>query len=83
MTREQLLARLRAAIEQLFPQHIGMRQLEALLGLSKGYLSKLRHSHRMTPSPVLVSLLALLAVDPAQRISELVEFWREFKPHPS
>ena len=53
----------------------GLRpRLESLLGLSKGYLSKLRAGDR-DPSPELVSDLALIAHDPDGRIQELERFW--------
>lgn len=60
--------------------YISLRRLEALLGLSKGYLSRLRAGARAaetgranpaTPSQSLVCTLALIAQDPAQRLQEL------------
>ena len=56
--------------------HISQRQLERLLGLSQGYLSRLR-SGAGNPSPELVSHLALLAKDPSTRLSELQRYWAE------
>ena len=47
-----------------------------LLGLSQGYLSRLR-SGGGNPSPELVSNLALLAQDPKTRLSELERYWAE------
>lgn len=53
---------------------IAQRDLESLLDLSGGYLSKLKKGKEA--SPQLVSHLGLLAVDPKQRLAELRAFWR-------
>jgi hypothetical protein len=71
--REELRDRFRRAIDAIV-KHVSQRKLEALLGLSQGYLSKLRAGDR-DPSPELVSDLALLARDPARRVRELEQFW--------
>lgn len=47
--------------------------LEQRLGLSAGYLSKVKRGHEV-PSPWLVSALALLAVRP-NRLNELANVW--------
>ena len=52
---------------------LNQRDLEALLGLSAGYLSKVRHV-KERPSAPLVSLLALLADRPA-RLGEIARIW--------
>lgn len=65
--------RVRTAIDRLslfMPQ----RRLEQLLGMSQGYLSRLRGG-TSSPSPALVSHLALLSLDPLVRLAELVCFW--------
>ncbi|MEK7706036.1 MAG: hypothetical protein AAB426_13835 [Myxococcota bacterium] len=49
-------------------------RLEKLLGLSQGYLSKLKSGDRAA-SPELVAQLALVARNPEKRIRELEEFW--------
>lgn len=49
------------------------RDLEAGLGLSAGYLSKVRHN-KETPSAALAGLLALLASHPAQT-EEIKRLW--------
>jgi transcriptional regulator with XRE-family HTH domain len=54
--------------------HIPQRRLEELLGLSRGYISKLRAGDR-NPSPELVSDLALIARDPEGRLQELESLW--------
>lgn len=46
------------------------------MGLSQGYLSKLRSGDR-DPSAELVSQLALISSDPKKRIKELVMYWEE------
>jgi hypothetical protein len=63
----------RRAID-LLAAHATMRRLEQLLGLSHGYLSKIRAGDRV-PSPELVGHLALLARDPRRRLRELEELW--------
>lgn len=68
-----LHVRLRLAVDVL-SQHMSQRRLEQLLGLSQGYLSRLR-AGAGNPSPELVSHLALLAQDPATRLLELERFW--------
>jgi hypothetical protein len=52
---------------------ISQRKLELLLGLSQGYLSRLK-AEAGTPSAALVSLLHLLAIDP-NLLRELQRFW--------
>lgn len=73
--RNALRRRVRRAIDTLI-QHISQRRLEMLLGLSQGYLSRLR-SGSGNPSPELVSHLALIANDPKTRLSELERYWAE------
>lgn len=58
------LARLRGTISK--------KDLEVSLGLSQGYLSKLS---RKPTSPVLVSLLALLAEDPVRGLEVVRKLW--------
>ncbi len=69
----------REEIDKLLP-HISLQKLERLLGLSHGYLSRLRSCARVaemgrpspaTPSQTLVCTLALIAADPMQRLPEL------------
>jgi hypothetical protein len=55
-------------------RHVTQRRLEELLGLSQGYLSKIRSGDR-TPSPEFVGHLALLARDPEPRLRELQDLW--------
>ncbi len=62
----------RQAIEALGAT-TSQRELEATLGLSAAYLSKVRHG-REVPSAPLVALLSLLAARPA-RIDEVMHVW--------
>lgn len=70
-----LRQRVRRVIDTL-AQHISQKRLEQLIGLSQGYLSRLR-SGTGTPSPELVSHLALLARDAKARLLELERYWAE------
>lgn len=76
---EALKRRVRAAIDALCPLWISQRQLEDWLGLSQGYLSRLRAGAGV-PSPELVSNLAILAMDPRPRLAELRRYWSEMDP---
>ncbi len=73
--QRELSRRVRAALEVLSP-HISQRRLEIQIGLSQGYLSRLR-AGTGKPSPQLVALLTLLARDPAQRLAETRQSWAE------
>ena len=73
--RHALRARVRRAID-LITEHISQRRLELLVGLSQGYLSRLR-AGQGNPSPELVSHLALIAQDPPARLRELERFWAD------
>lgn len=73
--QRELSRRVRAAIDALNPC-ISQRRLELLLGLSQGYLSKLRAGVGK-PSPQLVAHLTLLARDPATRLMETWRYWAE------
>ena len=71
--RLELYQRARQAID-VVTTHISQRQLELLLGLSQGYLSRLRAGAGI-PSPELVSHLGLIAHDPTNRLVELERYW--------
>jgi len=70
-----LRQRIRRAIDTLM-SYTSLRRLELLLGLSQGYLSRLRLGAG-NPSAELVSHLALIAKDPSARLSELQQYWAE------
>ena len=61
--------RIRRAIDRLTRSRRSQRSLERLLGLSQGYLCRLR-AGAGNPSPALIALLLLLANDPT-RVDEL------------
>ncbi len=69
--REQLQKSVAADLERL-TEHVSQRRLEESLGLSHGYLSKVR-SGASRPSPVLARCLRLLAADPEHRLREMEE----------
>jgi hypothetical protein len=78
----RLRTRARDAIGVLCPQYISQRELERLLWLSQGYLSRLFVTHGpAVPSAALVALLALLAAEPS-RLDELRKFWEKL-PKPA
>ena len=70
--RTELCERAAVAITRLGRTH-SQRSLEVALDLSQGYLSRLRAKDGV-PSAALVSLLALLANEPA-RLEELQRYW--------
>lgn len=71
----ELHRRLDAALDQILATAgISQRRLEQLLGLSVGYLSRLR-GRRGDASAQVVSVLALLAQDPKRRLKELDQLW--------
>ncbi len=61
-----------ANLEKLAASRVTQRRLEKTLGLSHGYLSKIR-SGASRPSAALVSCLYLLASDPECRLREMEE----------
>ena len=68
-----LRTRARIAVD-ILSHHISQRKLERLLGLSQGYLSRLR-ACVSNPSAELVANLAMLCQDPPTRLLELERFW--------
>jgi hypothetical protein len=72
---DELHKRLVAAIDTIMKAtEIPQRRLEQLLGLSVGYISRLR-AGRGDASAQVVSALALLAQDPKRRLKELDQLW--------
>ena len=77
ITKEAFLADLRTRVRiavDILSHHISQRKLERLLGLSQGYLSRLR-ACVSNPSAELVANLAMLCQDPPTRLLELERFW--------
>jgi hypothetical protein len=60
---------------KLLKGHTSQRNLEHLLGLSPGYLCRLR-AQGGNPSPALVLLLSLIALDPATHLLAIARFWQ-------
>lgn len=75
--RAELKRRLASALDRIFAavKPPSQTMLEKLLGLSPGYISKIRLGER-DASATLVSELALIARDPERRLSELRDFWK-------
>ena len=72
---DELHRRLVTAIDSILKvSEIPQRRLEQLLGLSVGYISRLRSGRGDASAPV-VSALALLAQDPKRRLRELDQLW--------
>ena len=69
-----LAAKADSAIREL-ARFIPQRDVEALLGLSGGYLSRVKAGAQKTPSAHLVAALMLMADDPC-RVAELRHLWR-------
>ena len=70
-----LRRRIHNAIVALTP-FVSQRRMEDLLGLSAGYLSRLKGGAG-TPSPALVLLLQQIALDPIARLREMERIWGE------
>lgn len=69
--RRELTRKAERAIESLRP-HLPQRNLEQLIGVSGGWLSKVKKGHETSAS--LTALLMLLAADP-RRLDELKALW--------
>jgi hypothetical protein len=73
---DELHKRLEAALVTILASaDISRRRLEQVLGLSVGYLSRVR-ARRGDASAQLVSVLALIAEDPKRRLSALDRVWQ-------
>ena len=73
---DELHKRLEAALDAILAAaDVSQRRIEQVLGLSPGYLSRVR-SRRGDASAQLVSALALIAEDPRRRLKELDHVWQ-------
>jgi hypothetical protein len=73
---EELHKRLDVALDAILSMtDVSQRRLEQLLGLSVGYLSRVR-GRRGDASAQLVSALMLIAEDPKRRLKELDYMWQ-------
>jgi hypothetical protein len=80
--QSQLSQLISEALSKLTPAFMTQQDLERALGLSRGYISKLKGGKES--SAVIAGLLGLLAVDPQARLTELEELWAGKRPaHPS
>ena len=70
----------RIAIRKL-EDFVSQRRLERLLGLSQGYLCRLK-AGKQTPSMPIVALLALLAASPEKRLQKLSALWERAHQDP-
>lgn len=71
---EKLWLLARGFLDRLFEARVTQQRIESLLGLSQGYLSKLKNYERK-PSPMIVTQLGLLAHDPERRTQEISDIW--------
>jgi len=69
-----LPAKVENALRQLTEAGVTQQELERLLGLSVGYLSKLKSGKET--STQLIGMLMMLAAEPSVRVDELRELWR-------
>ena len=69
---EEVHRRVVEALDTLAPE-VSQQSLENILGLSQGYLSKVR---KKKTSPMIASLLLLLADDPQKNVKRLEDAWR-------
>jgi len=70
----ELADKVRTALGVLVGHGNRQRDIEPLLGLSAGYLSKVKNG-KAEPSPQLAAAMMMLAVAPAERINELKGLW--------
>jgi DNA-binding transcriptional regulator YdaS (Cro superfamily) len=73
--QKELRDRLDAALKTILHEEKSQSRVEQLLGISPGYLSKLKLGKRQ-PSAEFVSMLALVSKSPKRRLAELDKFYR-------
>lgn len=72
--RAELLAIAHRALEKLEKASVRQSDVERAMGLSPGYLSKIKRGDR-SPEPMLVAQLAMISLDPSTRLSEAQQVW--------
>jgi hypothetical protein len=72
--QDKLRERLDAALKIILNEEGSQTRVEQLLGVSPGYLSKLKLGKRQ-PSAEIVSMLALVSRSPKRRLAELDKFY--------
>jgi NMD protein affecting ribosome stability and mRNA decay len=70
----KLRKRFEVALERTLNEEGSQARVERILGISPGYLSKLKHGKR-NPSAEMVSALALVSANPKRRLAELDDFY--------
>ena len=70
----KLRNRLDLALERILSEEGSQVRVERILGVSPGYLSKLKRGRR-NPSAEMVSALALVSANPKRRLAELDNFY--------
>jgi DNA-binding transcriptional regulator YdaS (Cro superfamily) len=75
--QKKLRERMDTALKVILTEEKSQTRIEQLLGVSPGYLSKLKLGKRQ-PSAEIVSMLALVSKSPKRRLAELARFYR---PH--
>jgi len=70
----KLRNRLDMALERILSEEGSQVRVERILGVSPGYLSKLKRGRR-NPSAEMVSALALVSASPKRRLAELDKFY--------
>jgi hypothetical protein len=70
----KLRNRLDTALERILSEEGSQVRVERILGVSPGYLSKLKRGKR-SPSAEMVSALALVSANPKRRLAELDNFY--------
>ena len=72
--QQDLKTRAQAAIAAIIERGVTQQRVEEVLGLSQGYLSKVRHG-TTNVTPLLVSQLWRLSKSPVRQIRELEKYW--------
>lgn len=73
--REELSGIARRALDHLDAAGVRQSDIERAIGLSPGYLSKIKRGER-SPEPVLVAQLAIISMNPSARLSEAQNVWK-------
>ena len=72
--RRELVTIAQRALERIEQASVRQADVERAIGLSPGYLSKIKRGER-TPEPALVAQLAIISMNPSARLSEAQRAW--------
>lgn len=72
--RSELAVIAQRALERIDAAGVRQSDVERAIGLSAGYLSKIKRGER-APEPVLVAQLAIISMDPAARLADAQKVW--------